>query len=188
MRDNVFRLLDLVLSAVGLLVGAPLLLLVCAIAYFDTGSPLFVQMRVGKAGRRFALVKFRTMRVGTQSLPTHLVERSSITRFGGFLRSVKLDELPQLWNVLKGEMSLVGPRPCLPTQVDLIREREMLGVFVCRPGITGLAQLQGVDMSVPRKLAELDAKMMRELTVPKYFSFLIRTAIGQGSGDPAARL
>jgi lipopolysaccharide/colanic/teichoic acid biosynthesis glycosyltransferase len=151
------RLLDLVFSITGLLLGAPVLLAIYVRALFDTGSPLFRQERVGRDQRPFTLVKFRTMRPDTASVASHLADASAITRLGAFLRRTKLDELPQLWNVLKGEMSLVGPRPCLFNQTDLIAERHSRGVFEARPGITGLAQVNNIDMSTPKLLAETDA-------------------------------
>jgi lipopolysaccharide/colanic/teichoic acid biosynthesis glycosyltransferase len=107
----------------------------------------------------------------------------AITRFGGFLRRTKLDEIPQLWNVLRGEMSLVGPRPCLFTQVELICERHIRRVFDVRPGITGLAQVKKIDMSTPRYLAETDSVMLAELTVNMYFRYILMTLWGKGSGD-----
>jgi lipopolysaccharide/colanic/teichoic acid biosynthesis glycosyltransferase len=94
-----------------------------------------------------------------------------------------LDELPQLWNVFKGEMSLVGPRPCLFNQHELIKERESLGVFVARPGITGLAQINEIDMSNPKLLAEIDARMLQELCTRKYFIYILKTVTGAGCGD-----
>jgi lipopolysaccharide/colanic/teichoic acid biosynthesis glycosyltransferase len=129
------------------------------------------------------LVKFRTMKVGTRSVATHLAKASAITPFGKFLRRTKLDELPQLWNVLKGEMSLVGPRPCLFNQQELIDEREKRGVYTLRPGITGLAQVNEIDMSTPELLAKTDAEMIKNLTIGKYFSYIIQTVTGKGSGD-----
>jgi O-antigen biosynthesis protein WbqP len=129
------------------------------------------------------VVKFRTMRPGTASVATHLAEASAVTPFGRFLRRTKLDELPQLWNVLKGEMSLVGPRPCLPNQDELIAERQKRGVFEARPGITGLAQVNGIDMSEPARLAEVDERMIRTLTLKDYFRYLVLTLTGKGSGD-----
>jgi O-antigen biosynthesis protein WbqP len=140
------RLFDLVLSALGLLVAIPLLLILTIAGWFDTGSPLFRQTRVGRHKQPFTLVKFRTMKPETAHVATHLADASAVTRFGGFLRRTKLDELPQLWNVLKGEMSLVGPRPCLFNQDELIRVRERLGAFAARRGITGLAQVNEIDM------------------------------------------
>ena len=106
-----------------------------------------------------------------------------ITKWGRTMRKWRLDELPQLWNVLKGEMSLVGPRPCLPNQMELIQERDQRGVFEVLPGITGLAQIKGIDMSTPELLAKIDAQMIQELTLKKYFQYLFMTIGGAGSGD-----
>jgi O-antigen biosynthesis protein WbqP len=102
---------------------------------------------------------------------------------GKFLRRTKLDELPQLWNVLKGEMSLVGPRPCLFNQEALIAARQDKGVLDVLPGITGLAQVNGIDMSDPERLAEWDERMLQQLTIVDYFKYLILTVVGRGSGD-----
>ncbi len=179
----ILRLLDIVLASIGLLIALPLMLVLLIAGLIDTGSPLFVQERVGRHRRLFRLVKFRTMRPGTPSVGTHLADASAVTRWGAFLRRTKLDELPQLWNVLKGEMSLVGPRPCLPNQTELIAARERLGVFAVRPGITGLAQIQGIDMSTPQSLAETDAKMIAGLGVVDYFGYLVKTVMGHGRGD-----
>ena len=111
------------------------------------------------------------------------MDASAITQVGAFLRLTKLDELPQLWNVLKGEMSLVGPRPYLFSQVALIVERAERQVFNVRPGITGLAQIQGIDMSTPRLLAETDARMLQDLGLTAYFTYIIKTVTGAGRGD-----
>jgi len=178
-----FRVLDFLLSLIGLVLGAPVLFMICVLGALDTGAPLFYQVRVGRNQKPFMLVKFRTMRLGTGNVPTHMVSASAITPLGSFLRRTKLDELPQLWNVLVGEMSLVGPRPGLPCHVALIEARASKGVFDARPGITGLAQLQGVDMSTPELLAEVDARMLGELTVARYVKLLVATALGGGSGD-----
>lgn len=177
------RLLDLLFASFGLILGSPLLLLLTLIGWLDTHSPLFRQARVGRNQHPFTLVKFRTMRVGTASVATHLASSSAITPFGNFLRRTKLDELPQLWNVLWGDMSLVGPRPCLPNQHELIAAREALGVFNARPGITGLAQVQGIDMSTPEKLAQVDAQMLKTLTLYDYFRYILETLTGKGQGD-----
>ncbi|WP_372611934.1 sugar transferase [Halomonas sp.] len=170
-------------SAVGLIIGFPVLLILTVIGFFDTGSPLFRQQRVGRHQQPFTLVKFRTMKKDTASVASHLASASAITSFGRFLRRTKLDELPQLWNVLKGEMSLVGPRPCLYNQDELIAERASRGVFEARPGITGLAQVNDIDMSTPRLLAETDQKMLGELTVAAYFRYILLTVAGKGTGD-----
>lgn len=177
------RTLDIVLSAAGLLITAPLLALLSIVGWSDTGSPLFRQERVGRHQRPFVLYKFRTMRPETPQVATHLVTAAAVTPFGGFLRRTKLDELPQLWNVLRGEMSLVGPRPCLFSQTELIQTREAQGIFDVRPGITGLAQVNGVDMSDPVQLSALDAEMLRQLTVPAYLRYILWTATGRGAGD-----
>ena len=177
------RLLDVVFSFFGLLFGFPALLVIYIIGLFDTGSPLFVQERVGRNKKPFILVKFRTMKVDTASVASHLASSASITKLGGFLRKTKLDELPQLWNVLKGEMSLIGPRPNLFNQEELIEERSKLGVYNVRPGITGLAQVNEIDMSTPKLLAETDAKMIAEMSVGNYFKFIFQTVAGAGSGD-----
>lgn len=123
------------------------------------------------------------MRPDTASVATHLADGSAVTSLGRFLRRTKLDELPQLWNVLKGDMSLVGPRPCLLNQTELISERELHGVFSVRPGITGLAQISGIDMSTPKLLAETDALMLKEMGLLVYFKYILKTVIGSGSGD-----
>ena len=177
------RFLDFCFAFFGLTFGFPVLLLLTIIGLFDTGSPIFMQERVGRNKKPFTLVKFRTMSVGTASVASHLASTSSITRFGNFLRKTKLDELPQLWNVLKGEMSLVGPRPNLFNQEELIQAREVKGVDSVRPGITGLAQIQNIDMSTPELLAKTDAEMIASLSLGKYFSYIIKTVIGSGSGD-----
>lgn len=177
------RFLDIVLAGLGLLVTLPLMVVLFLIGLFDTGAPLFRQTRVGRYQRPFTLVKFRTMRPDTQSVATHLANPEAVTPLGAFLRRTKLDELPQLWNVLKGEMSLVGPRPCLFNQTELIEERAARGVFAARPGITGLAQINGIDMSTPRLLAETDAQMLKGLGVAAYFTYIIKTVTGAGRGD-----
>lgn len=177
------RFFDFIFALMGLLFLWPVFLIVAVIGYFDTGSPIFRQTRVGKNKKPFTLIKFRTMAPDTASVATHLASASSVTKLGAFLRKTKLDELPQLINVLKGEMSLVGPRPCLFNQEELIAERESRGVFNVLPGITGLAQVNEIDMSTPKLLAEWDQKMIQTLTVKQYFTYIIQTATGGGSGD-----
>lgn len=177
------RLFDVVFSFLGLLIGFPVLLTLYVIGLFDTGSPLFRQERVGRNQKPFTLVKFRTMKVDTASVASHLASSASITKFGVFLRKTKLDELPQLWNVLKGEMSLVGPRPGLFNQQELTDARDALGVFAVRPGITGLSQVSEIDMSTPELLAKTDARMIEKLTVADYIKYIFQTITGKGSGD-----
>lgn len=177
------RLLDIIFALCGLVFGFPVLVILTIVGLFDTGSPIFRQVRVGRNKKPFTLVKFRTMKVNTASVASHLASASAITPFGGFLRKTKLDELPQLWNVLCGDMSLVGPRPCLFNQEELIAEREQRGVLKARPGITGLAQVNEIDMSAPVLLAETDAKMLENLTLADYFKYIMMTVAGKGSGD-----
>jgi O-antigen biosynthesis protein WbqP len=177
------RVFDFLFSFCGLTIGWPVLLFIYVVGLFDTGSPIFKQERVGRGQKPFTLVKFRTMRPDTASVASHLADASAITPLGAFLRRTKLDELPQLWNVLKGDMSLVGPRPCLFNQSELIKERASRGVFVARPGITGLAQVKNINMSTPRLLAETDAYMLNEMTIAAYFKYIFLTVGGKGSGD-----
>ena len=177
------RLLDTFFALIGLVIGFPVLAVLYVLGLFDTGSPLFRQERVGRNRKPFTLIKFRTMKEDTASVASHLASADAITPFGRFLRRTKLDELPQLWNVLKGEMSLVGPRPCLFNQEELIAEREQRGVLAARPGITGLAQVNDIDMSTPRLLAETDQKMLENLTVGAYFKYIFMTVAGKGAGD-----
>lgn len=180
---KLLRFFDLLFSSVSLIVGLPLFLILLVACYFDTGSPLFFQVRVGRNQKPFTLVKFRTMRPGTASVATHLADATVVTSLGRFLRKSKLDELPQLWNVLKGDMSLVGPRPGLFNQAELLRARAAEGVFAVRPGITGLAQINGVDMSEPARLAQIDSEMIRGLTLKTYFGYVLLTIVGRGNGD-----
>lgn len=177
------RVLDILFSLVGLVLGFPVLLLIYVLCLFDTGSPLFRQERVGRGQKPFILVKFRTMAVDTASVASHLASTASITPLGRILRRTKLDELPQLWNVLKGEMSLVGPRPNLFNQHELIAARQARGVYAVRPGITGLAQINDIDMSTPELLAETDARMIRDMSLSHYFRFIVQTVTGKGAGD-----
>ena len=177
------RIFDIFFSFLGLLILSPIILLLLIIGIFDTGSPLFRQERVGVNKRPFYLLKFRSMHVNTQAVATHLVQVSAITKWGSFLRKSKLDELPQLINVLMGEMSFVGPRPNLFNQLELIEERGKRGVYSVRPGITGLAQIQKIDMSTSQLLAETDANMIDNLNVFYYFKYIFLTIFGKGFGD-----
>ena len=181
--QRMIRFFDLLLSISGIIILSPLIVIITIIGFFDTGSPLFIQTRLGKHQKSFKLIKFRTMKVGAAQVGTHLASSHDITVFGRFLRRTKLDELPQLINVIIGDMSLVGPRPGLPTQIELKNERERRKVFDYKPGITGLAQVNEVDMSTPKKLSKFDALALKKLNLCWYFQLLFTTAIGKGQGD-----
>jgi lipopolysaccharide/colanic/teichoic acid biosynthesis glycosyltransferase len=183
MNSILIRTFDFFMAFFGLLATFPLLFIVTIIGYFDTRSPIFIQERIGKNKRPFKLVKFRTMSVETKSVASHLASNASITKLGAYLRKTKIDELPQLINVLKGEMSFVGPRPNLFNQDELTLARDSLGVYDVLPGITGLAQVNNIDMSTPKLLAETDQKMIRTLTLGNYFKYIIMTVTGSGAGD-----
>jgi len=175
------RVVDTLGSAFLLLIGWPVLLLLLIWIRLETPGPaVFAQIRVGKEGRLFTCYKLRTMVAQTPDLPTHLVEGSALTALGHRLRRLKLDELPQLYNVLIGDMSLVGPRPCLPMQTELIEARRRLGVLELKPGITGLAQVKGIDMSDPQRLAEVDAQYARSQCFIGDLRLIIATLFGGG--------
>tara|TARA_B100000767_G_C19727885_1_gene520301 strand:+ start:240 stop:776 length:537 start_codon:yes stop_codon:yes gene_type:complete len=171
------RFLDILFSLLGILIFLPLFFFISVVGYFDTGSPLFFQKRVGLNLKSFMLVKFRTMKTNTTSRGTHLVDPSNITSFGYFLRKYKIDELPQLWNVFNGSMSLVGPRPCLFNQKKLISERKKRGVFKVKPGITGLAQISRINMKTPTILAKTDLKMIKKINLYYYFYYILKTLL-----------
>lgn len=177
------RMCDIIISFLGVVFLMPIMCIVYILGCFDTGSPLFFQKRVGKNKTAFNVIKFRTMSVETQSVASHLASTSSITKLGAILRKTKIDELPQLINVLKGEMSLVGPRPNLFNQSELISKRDALGVYSVLPGITGLAQVRNIDMSTPKLLADIDKQMIDSLTLKNYFRYILMTVTGSGSGD-----
>jgi O-antigen biosynthesis protein WbqP len=178
------RGLDVVVALLGLVCSAPVIA-VCALIHHLTsrGSAIFAQTRVGRGEAPFVCYKLRTMTPDTPNLGTHEVSGASVTPLGGVLRKLKLDELPQLWNVLIGEMSLVGPRPCLPSQDAVIAARRAKGVFIVRPGVTGPAQVTGVDMSTPERLAEVDASWVANQSVAEYVRIVVATAGGRGFGD-----
>lgn len=177
------RLFDFILSSFGIILLSPIILLLLFFGYIDTRDPIFKQKRLGRNKVPFLLFKFRSMSIETESMATHLVDASLVTNYGKFLRISKLDELPQLFNVLIGDMSIVGPRPNLLNQDDLISERDKRGVYIFRPGITGLAQIKKIDMSTPVLLAETDEKMIKHLDVIHYFKYIFLTIFGSGFGD-----
>ena len=172
------RAVDLVLATLGLALTAPVILIAAlAIRLTSPGPAVFAQTRLGRNEAPFRCLKLRTMAAGTLSLPTHEVAASAITPLGHWLRRCKIDELPQLWNVLCGEMSLVGPRPCLPEQAALIAARRRGGVFSVRPGISGLAQVRGIDMSAPDRCAASDADYAAQPSLARDLHILAATVV-----------
>lgn len=180
------RTFDLIL-AVALL---PLGLIICLFAAIPVAiecraSPFFLQTRLGRHERRFRLLKLRTMHVATLDRASHEVGAHMILRSGRALRRLKIDELPQLWNVLTGAMSFVGPRPGLPNQIKLTDARRARGVFDLVPGITGPAQIRGINMSTPLRLAEVDSSYAQPWSLRRDLAIILATATGSGSGDAA---
>ena len=180
----IMRIIDLVFAfaVVGLL-GWLLLIVWIAVKLGSPGPGIFKQTRVGRNGAHFVCYKFRTMKEGTPQAGTHSVSAAAVTPLGNILRKTKLDELPQVINIFRNEIGLIGPRPCLPVQKELIRERSQRGVLDLKPGISGLAQINGVDMSNPEKLALWDARYaaLRSITLDVKIAFL--TFAGKGQGD-----
>lgn len=184
--NPVKRLTDVVISLVLAVPAVVILAIFAPLVWVETkANPIFAQKRVGRGGRVFTMLKLRTMRTDTPDRASHEIGQDAITRTGRLMRRTKLDELPQLWNVLIGEMSLVGPRPCLPSQTLLVDERRRLGVDQLRPGVTGVAQLKGLDMSQPVALARVDASYLTGWSVHRDFLLLLQTVAGKGGGDAA---
>lgn len=188
MYPKIKRLLDVVL-AVCILIGAWPFMLIAAIAIKiedPKGPVIFKQTRVGKDKKPFCIYKFRSMWTETPDVPTHLLDDPNqfITKVGGFLRKTSIDEIPQVWNILKGDMSFIGPRPSLFSQEDLIEERDKLNVHSVRPGLTGLAQVSGRDeLPIPVKAAydgEYVEKVSFKLDVQLFFKTFISVAKSEG--------
>ncbi len=178
------RAFDFIVAALGLVLLMPVMLIIgYLVSRSSPGGALFVQPRVGKSEKLFVCYKFRTMAHGAPVAGSHEVAASWVTPIGKRLRSLKLDELPQLFNVLRGDMSLVGPRPCLPNQAEVIAARRARKVFDIRPGITGVAQLAAIDMSTPEKLAEADRIYMEERSFIGDLRIIVATVLGRGAGD-----
>ena len=177
------RLLDLMLSVIaGIVLAIPMLIVAVIIKVDDPGPALFKQKRVGKNKTYFWLYKFRTMKMNTPDIPTHLLEHPEqyITRTGHFLRKFSIDELPQLYNAIRGEISLIGPRPALWNQYDLLEERDRYGANDVRPGLTGWAQINGRDeLEIPEK-ARLDGEYVAALRHGSWTAFMmdVRCFIG----------
>lgn len=181
------RLFDLVLALLMFLPALVIILLACIPVLIESrASPLFFQTRVGRHQALFRILKLRTMRPDTAHVASHEISANQIMRSGFLLRKTKIDELPQIWNVLIGQMSFVGPRPCLPSQLELRNAREAKGVYSLRPGITGCAQIKGIDMSTPNDLATADARYLDKWSIMKDIQIILATALGSGQGDAVA--
>jgi O-antigen biosynthesis protein WbqP len=173
-RAHVKRWIDVVLALAGLLVAGPVMLIVAAAIRLEDGGPaLFRQTRVGKDGAPFTLFKFRSMPVATPNVPSTQASQLTVTRVGRFIRRTNLDELPQLINVLRGDMSIVGPRPALAVQEDLLAERRRNGAAACRPGLTGLAQINSYDGMPVDEKALWDGRYAGQVTL-RTFGYLSR--------------
>tara|TARA_R110000787_G_scaffold52361_7_gene123329 strand:+ start:448 stop:1656 length:1209 start_codon:yes stop_codon:yes gene_type:complete len=184
----IMRSLDLTFALVVTMFFWWLLVIIWALVRIGSDGPgIFAQERVGRNGQPFTCYKFRTMETGTAHLGTHEVSASSVTRLGAVLRKLKLDELPQIINIFRNEISLIGPRPCLPVQRELVEARHRLGVLALKPGISGLAQVNGVDMSDPEKLANLDARYLALQSLLLDLKIIVATALGSGNGDRVAK-
>jgi O-antigen biosynthesis protein WbqP len=166
-RAYIKKLLDIILSFIGIVVLSPVFLLLIICIKLDSKGPvLFKQRRIGKGKSEFYILKFRTMKIDTpKDTPTHLLKdpESYITRVGKFMRKTSLDELPQILNILKGEMSIIGPRPCLWNQHDLIAERDKYGANDIYPGLTGWAQINGRDELPIEIKAKLDGEYVESI-------------------------
>ncbi|MDA4846564.1 sugar transferase [Hoeflea poritis] len=170
------RFVDIALSLLLLSLLWPLILLLALLVRLESsGNPFFAQTRLGRGERPFTIWKLRTMRAGTPHRGTHEIGIDAHTRLGALLRRARLDELPQTFNVLAGHMSFVGPRPCLPNQEAVIAERRRSGVFAIRPGITGLSQIHGIDMSRPAELAQSDREYMERQSLALDLRICFRT-------------
>ena len=178
------RSIDLAIAILSLPVVAPTMLVcIAAIKLTSPGPAVFRQTRVGRHEKEFVCLKLRPMHVHTRDAPSHETAESAVTPLGRTLRRLKIDELPQLWNILLGDMSFVGPRPCLPTQTAVIEARRALGVYAILPGITGLSQIANIDMSEPDRLAESDARYLATMSTATDLRIMVATFLGAGRGD-----
>lgn len=178
------RLIDVLFSVAVITLAGWILAIVWVLVRLGSSGPgIFAQERVGKNGKTLICYKFRTMKAGTKQAGTHEMTVDALTGIGAYLRKTKIDELPQVWNILRGELSLVGPRPGLPVQTKLTEERQAHGVFSVLPGITGLAQINGVDMSDPERLARMDARYIAQRGLLMDLKIIVATFLGRGQGD-----
>ena len=172
------RISDILIAVLLLVFLVPVWLTVMLIlTIINRGSPFFKQARPGKHGKMFYIVKFKSMNSRRDVKGELLPDNMRLTPVGRFIRNTSIDELPQLLNVLKGDMSLVGPRPCLLSQKRLVKERKIRKVFKVKPGITGLAQISGINMRTPTLLSKTDLKMIKKMSLSNYFYYIFRTIL-----------
>ena len=175
-RNSLKRVFDVVGASVALATLSPLLGVIAVLIWLDDGGPaLFRQPRIGRGGRQFTLFKFRTMPVGTAHVPKAGAQALTVTRVGAYLRRLNLDELPQLVNIVRGDMSLVGPRPAMLSQQTLCALRSTTAAWDCRPGLTGLAQVEAYDGMPETEKARWDETYAEDITLTGDVKILLRT-------------
>ncbi|MBG9750887.1 sugar transferase [Bacillus thuringiensis] len=181
------RIIDFIIALIGLVILLPIILILIVCIKIDSKGPvLFKQRRIGKEKREFYILKFRTMRIDTpRDTPTHLLENPEvyITKLGKFLRKTSLDELPQILNIIKGEMSIVGPRPALWNQYDLIKERDKHGANDILPGLTGWAQINGRDELPIDVKASLDGEYAQKISFLLDVKVFLKTVVSVAKSD-----
>lgn len=172
------RWVDVASSLLLIALFSPILVIAAVAIQLEDGGPaVFRQTRVGRNGRTFTIYKFRSMPVKTPDVPSVGARALTVTRVGRFIRRTNIDELPQLFNVLRGDMSLIGPRPALPTQTALLQLRESLSILSVRPGLTGLAQVNSFDGMSDAEKAEWESRYIRRITFLGDLAIAARTAV-----------
>ena len=176
LRKKFIRMIRDFICIIGLLIISPFLFFAAIAIIIEDGMPiLFAQERIGKDQSIFKIIKIRTLKIGAPNIGTHQLENEYKLKCGKLIRKIKLDEFPQLINVLKGDINLIGPRPGLVSQIDLTQNRNAKGIYEIKPGITGLSQVLGYDMSDPAKLAEIDKIYIQKQSLYVDFLILIST-------------
>tara|TARA_Y100000992_G_C21252387_1_gene486574 strand:+ start:308 stop:889 length:582 start_codon:yes stop_codon:yes gene_type:complete len=176
MLKKIIKLIRNIVCLVGLISVSPLIILAGAFIVIEDGFPIFFsQERIGLKKKTFKIIKIRTLKKNTPNIGTHELKNSNMLKNSKWIRKTKLDEFPQLINVLKGDLNLVGPRPGLVTQKILLEERSLKNIYLVKPGITGLAQILGYDMSGPKKLAEIDEAYIINRTFILDFLIIVGT-------------
>lgn len=178
LRKKFIRMIRDFICIIGLLIISPFLFFAAIAIIIEDGMPiLFIQKRIGKNQSIFKIIKIRTLKTEAPNIGTHQLENEYKLKCGKLIRKIKLDEFPQLINVLKGDINLIGPRPGLVSQIDLMQNRSAKGIYEIKPGITGLSQVLGYDMSDPAKLAEIDKIYIQKQSLYIDLLILISTFI-----------